>query len=356
MPGLTTAAPFPDDVPTHPLLVIDYALLTANDIHEIDRLWQAATMMGFWYLKNHGTEKEVDGMFAMGAETLDLPLAEKMKYEQGDDGNSFGYKARGTIATDANGTRDCVEFLNIAQDDALSWPRPTHRTYPRTVNARMEGTISPFVRKSMKINQTLLAIFEKCLGLPDGELARLHSQRETCGGEARCVKSPANQATTGIGAHTDFGTLTLVHNRLGGLQVMPPGTDKWLYIKPLAGHIVCNVGDALAIFSGGIMRSNVHRVMPPPGLQSRFERYSIAFFTRANDSVVLRALSDKSQMIAKSVSQSTGVDNNAGTTSAEWISRRIRKLRLRNREGWFESRGTEHQGVGRRVADVQAAA
>ena len=30
-------------------------------------------------------------MFAMGAETLDLPLQEKMKYEQGDDGFSFGY-------------------------------------------------------------------------------------------------------------------------------------------------------------------------------------------------------------------------------------------------------------------------
>lgn len=24
---------------------------------------------------------------------------------------------------------------------------------------------------------------------------------------------------------------TFLHNRLGGLQVMPPGSDKWLYIK-----------------------------------------------------------------------------------------------------------------------------
>lgn len=29
-------------------------------------------------------------MFDMGAETLDLPLSEKMKYEQGDNGDSFG--------------------------------------------------------------------------------------------------------------------------------------------------------------------------------------------------------------------------------------------------------------------------
>lgn len=29
-------------------------------------------------------------MFEMGAETLDLPLEEKMRYEQGDNGDSFG--------------------------------------------------------------------------------------------------------------------------------------------------------------------------------------------------------------------------------------------------------------------------
>ncbi len=44
----TAPPPFPDDVPTVPLLVIDYALLQAGDEHEIDRLWQAATELGFW--------------------------------------------------------------------------------------------------------------------------------------------------------------------------------------------------------------------------------------------------------------------------------------------------------------------
>ena len=43
-----TLPPFPDDVPTHPLLVVDYALLKARDQQEIDRLWEAATKIGFW--------------------------------------------------------------------------------------------------------------------------------------------------------------------------------------------------------------------------------------------------------------------------------------------------------------------
>ena len=33
-------------------------------------------------------------MFDMGEETMKLPLEEKMKYEQGDGGNNFGYVAR----------------------------------------------------------------------------------------------------------------------------------------------------------------------------------------------------------------------------------------------------------------------
>ena len=47
MPGLTFP-PFPQDVPTHPLLVIDYQLVKSGDTDELDKLWKAATELGFW--------------------------------------------------------------------------------------------------------------------------------------------------------------------------------------------------------------------------------------------------------------------------------------------------------------------
>ncbi|KAI8990676.1 Clavaminate synthase-like protein [Trametes punicea] len=348
MPGLTSSPLFPTDIPTHSLLVVDYQLLKAEDSNEVAKLWRAATSTGFWYLSNHGVDREVDAMFDLGADTLALPLSEKMKYEQGDNGDSFGYKARGTIATDLNGTRDTVEFLNIAQDDALSWPHPTHRTYPSTVTTRMDSVVTPFVEKSMAVNNTLLDIFERLLGLPKGAISMLHATDEPCGSEARVIKTPPNQSSAGIGAHTDFGTLTFLHNRLGGLQVLPPGSQEWQYLKPLPGHAICNIGDALAIFSGGILRSNLHRVMPPPGQQSRFERYSVAFFTRPKNSVVLRPLVDQSRTIADAVLENPKAEFYSGATAGEWTARRIKKLRLRNRQGpetWFEAKGTEHQGL-----------
>jgi hypothetical protein len=42
-------------------------------------------------LKNHGVDEEVNAMFEMGEETMQLPMEEKMKFEQGDGGMSFGY-------------------------------------------------------------------------------------------------------------------------------------------------------------------------------------------------------------------------------------------------------------------------
>jgi hypothetical protein len=47
MPALSFP-PFPDDVPTHPLFIIDFTLLKERNTQEIDRLWEAATKLGFW--------------------------------------------------------------------------------------------------------------------------------------------------------------------------------------------------------------------------------------------------------------------------------------------------------------------
>ncbi len=173
-----------------------------------------------------------------------------MKYEQGDDGRSFGsviffrcisyhsylstrYKAAGSGAVDASGQQDTIEFINVSKDDALAYPNVVHRTYPSTVNDRMESTITPFVTKSVQVNDTILEIFNDKLGLPKGTLTKHHPKDEYSGSEARTTKNPPGHAPDrmAIGAHTDFGSLSFLHNRLGGLQVLPPGYTEWQYVK-----------------------------------------------------------------------------------------------------------------------------
>ncbi|KAJ7583022.1 hypothetical protein C8J56DRAFT_1168011 [Mycena floridula] len=341
--------PFPDNVKTHPLLVIDYALIKAGDPKEIDQLWYAATNLGFWYLKNHGVDHEVNEMFEMGAEMMRLPIEEKMKFEQGDEGSTFGYKRAGGNCVDTSGEVDTAEFVNIAKDDALAWPKQARRAYPSTVNARMESTIAPFIRKSWEINFTILQVFNDRLGLPPDALSKRHTIQEFSGSETRVTRnppSPHNVEKIAIGAHTDFGSLSFLHNRLGGLQVLVPGSEDWQYVKPLPGHAICNVGDALTLFSGGILRSNLHRVLPAPGEQSNFERWSLVFFTRPGDSVTLRALVEDSPLIAKEVSKNPEMSFETGATSYEWFTRRVKNQRANNRTGpqtWMASRGTEHK-------------
>lgn len=73
----------------------------------------------------------------------------------------------------------------------------------------MPGTIAPFIRKSLAVNETLLNVFNDKLGLPAGALARRHSLEEYSGSESRCTKSPPSpgEAKQAIGSHTDFGSL-----------------------------------------------------------------------------------------------------------------------------------------------------
>jgi len=148
---------------------------------------------------------------------------------------------------------DTVEFINVSKDDALAYPQVVHRTYPSTVNSRMEDTIAPFVRKALEVNYVVLNIFNEKLGLPQGTLERLHSIGAHSGSEARCIRNPPPQIKEAaerpaLGAHTDFGSLvgyskyvtsvvltiyrqSFLHNQLGGLQVMPPGYSEWSYVR-----------------------------------------------------------------------------------------------------------------------------
>ncbi|KAF8890194.1 hypothetical protein BD779DRAFT_1671529 [Infundibulicybe gibba] len=348
MPSLNLP-PFPDDIPIHPLLIVDYQLILAGDHTEIKRLWGAGTKIGFWYLKNHGVDEEVDAMFDLGAETLDLPLDEKMRFEQGDSGLSFGYKATGANVMDATGQRDTHELINIAKDDALAWPRVARRTYPAPVHHAMARVVAPFVQKSIAVTSTLINVLNNQLGLPSGTLARMHPVDARSGSEVRCIRAfPAPPSSCGgdagvklsNGAHTDFGSLSFLHNRLGGLQVLVPGAEAWQYVRPIPGHAVCNIGDSLKILSGGILRSNLHRVAPPPGAQAHLERFSLVYFARPADSMPLRALADQSLLIAHA--PDAGLDT--GVTAGDWHQRRVKNRRFNNQKGaetWKAGMGTE---------------
>jgi isopenicillin N synthase-like dioxygenase len=85
------------------------------------------------------------------------------------------------------------------------------------------------------------------------------------------------------GAHSDYGTLTLLRqdDAPGGLEVL--GLDNtWHPVPATDGAYVVNIGDALERWTNGRWRSTLHRVQLPPTDGAGNERFSIAFFHNAN--------------------------------------------------------------------------
>ncbi|KAK5999593.1 hypothetical protein QM012_005250 [Aureobasidium pullulans] len=387
--------PFPEDVPTAPLLRITLSKLTQGDPKEISKLWKACCELGFFYLDlrggsdsqkscptssalddrtEHATQEvgradsatghddhsahtkddslkefevDIDGeqllhdaedLFRVGKSVFDLPVEEKVKYDLKDQGSYFGYKGYGQGVIDAEGTKDRNEFYNVSKDDILGLSEPL--SAPKLLHPHRD-LLKSFMQHSHAIVDLLLSLLNHQLGLPHGKLSSLHRLASVSGDQVRWVHAPPqpmDDRRTALGQHTDFGSVTVLFNRLGGLQVLPPGSNEWCYVKPLRGHAVINLGDAMVKFSAGILRSNIHRVVNPPGQQADHTRMSLVYFARPADDVILKALSG-STLIDEGRRQNPDETEEQEITSKEWILRRA----LGRRQGgdWTKAGGTE---------------
>ncbi|CAN8099647.1 unnamed protein product [Discula destructiva] len=82
--------------------------------------------------------------------------------------------------------------------------------------------------------------------------------------------------TRGIGAHTDFGALTLLlQDEIGGLEVFHRQSQTWHPVQPVPDAFVVNIGDMMERWTNELYTSTLHRVISPV---SERERYSVAFF------------------------------------------------------------------------------
>ena len=84
------------------------------------------------------------------------------------------------------------------------------------------------------------------------------------------------------GAHTDFGALTVLHQEddLSGLQVLQD-QDEWADVQAIPGSFVVNIGDLMALWTGGRWVSTMHRVVNPERGDTS-SRLSIPYFYQPN--------------------------------------------------------------------------
>lgn len=138
------------------------------------------------------------------------------------------------------------------------------------------------------IAQVIFRMLSAALLLPeDKSFESFHRASHGSPDIVRLLKYAANTADNAFAApqaaHTDIGSLTFLFSDSPGLQILPAGSTEWLYVLPKARQPIVNFGDAMSIFTNGLIRNVYHRVASLPG-KGMEERYSFAFLMRPDPS------------------------------------------------------------------------
>ncbi|KAI1206065.1 putative oxidoreductase [Annulohypoxylon truncatum] len=327
--------PFPEDVPTVELQSISLLKILEGDTVERDRVYEACVDRGFFYLELNGSEtgetilRGADQIASTGERVFKLPLEEKMRYKMVK--TLFGYKFAGATVTDKSGTPDTAEFFNVGKNDIIVPDDRMVRPWPSAI-LDVKPLFDAYMKSAHSVGMTVLAIIADKLGVEFSEFTSRHRIEEPSGDHVRITRGPPRDTEEmpeiQTPSHTDFGTITILMNWLGGLQVWSESSRKaqlnglepdvpgeWLWVKPKKGCAIINLGDAAVRFTNGVVCSGRHRVIPSPGAQGRWPRYSIVYFVRPEDKCLMKSL--KGNGIPESRE-----DEDEGLTATEWIYRK----------------------------------
>jgi isopenicillin N synthase-like dioxygenase len=125
------------------------------------------------------------------------------------------------------------------------------------------------------------------------------------------------------GPHTDFGALTVLHQQddRGGLQVLQDRCQ-WRDVPAVPGSYVVNIGDLMALWTGGRWVSTMHRVVNPAGGDTS-SRLTIPFFYLPNHDASIEPMRPFTGAAAASMN---GYLPGGGTTAGQWMSRKLKEM------------------------------
>ncbi|WP_353533910.1 2-oxoglutarate and iron-dependent oxygenase domain-containing protein [Cognatishimia sp. WU-CL00825] len=239
---------------------------------------------GFMYVKHHGIDAQlVADAFDQTRAFFDLPVEEKMKLHVGNSGVAMrGYIEMFGENTDPAKTKDLKECYDLGPETpeattpffgANQWPEAT--TLPR-----FQKVIYDYHQAMRALSMQLLRGIALSLDL---EADYFEPKMQNAISIQRLLHYPPqhgkiDESVMGIGAHTDYGNLTvLAQDDVGGLQVMNR-EGNWVQAPPIEGCFVINIGDLVQRLTNDVYLANLHRVVNISGR----ERYSIPFFIDAD--------------------------------------------------------------------------
>lgn len=255
-------------------------------------LGHACRETGFFLLTGHGIAPAlIDRVFSRADAFFALPEAQKRPLDIRRNAHNRGWASQGSEALDAqSGQMDRKEAFNVGLDLAPDDPRVLAGEAFRGVNIwpdlpGFRDAMLEYYDAAQALGVALHGALAADLNLPEGYFAPHFSAPMAT---LRVLRYPAPDPENpgiGAGAHSDYGSVTLLMtDGVAGLQVRPRGGD-WTDVPHVPGAFVVNIGDCLMRWSNDLYVSTPHRVLPPARV-----RRSIAFFLDPNPDSVIAAL------------------------------------------------------------------
>ncbi|ORY87409.1 hypothetical protein BCR35DRAFT_289460 [Leucosporidium creatinivorum] len=262
---------------------------------------------GFLFILNHGLEKQAEEMFAISEEFFGQETAEeKLRCAYA---NNRGYtRVSQEVLDPTQPAPDLKEGFNTGYIAPGSPPVPSHPLPARM--AKHTEALCQFQHDCFDFCQRLLEAFAIILDLDRNFFKANHVHDESDVSILRFLHYPevppgVQVSPNRAGAHSDYGSLTLLFQRSNGgegLQILPSteplDSKNWKDTGVVDNALLVNIGDALELWSGAIFKSTLHRVVLPTPLPAEGipERFSMAWFNQPKPSASLLTVVPTSQI------------------------------------------------------------
>lgn len=265
---------------------------------------------GFMQVLGHGVpDSAIGGLAAAIDAFFALPEQTKNGYRAPPEINR-GYSPPHSealslsLGLEAASLNDYFEAYNVGTMAAaypqLSLPAPIYadNLWPLS-NAGFDGerfrdAVRTYFAEAGRVARTLCRIFADALGVDPQLFAGVTDHSIDVLRMNHYALPPGSvvgdAAPTGMGAHTDYGIVTVLWaDAVPGLQVLA-ADGVWQDVQPAAGALLVNLGDLTARWTNDRWRSTLHRVVPPVIDGSIVRRRSAAYFHDGNFDAVISTI------------------------------------------------------------------
>ncbi|EME85456.1 uncharacterized protein MYCFIDRAFT_124403, partial [Pseudocercospora fijiensis CIRAD86] len=311
--------------------------ISPHNVEAPKQLLAAARDFGFIFISNDneaGIPPDlIAQQFEISKDFFSLPteIKEQVSIASNKAGKNHGWLSQGVEKLDPKTQKspDVKEAFNLS----LPTPDKTFdQPLPPPILSHLSSVIN-FELACHNLCQKILSIFALALEIPENWFTSRHDPSQgPVGSIFRYLYYPARKTTTSeidlrAGAHSDYGSITCLFQLPGqpGLEIQRGKEWVRVPVDPLqrggALPILVNIGDLLEDWTGGLLKSTVHRVVFPEGEADAGDRYSIAYFCHPLDEALLEPVPSR---IVREFAEKNGTrSGREGVTARDHLMERL---------------------------------